>query len=64
MRITVDRDRCRSLGNCESIASAYFQVNEEGTLDLRQEHPADADLDPVRHAVSGCPSGALSLTDD
>lgn len=64
MRIEVDRSRCTALGNCEAFASAYFQVDDEATLQVLQPVVAEQDLAAVEHAVDMCPTGALSLVED
>ncbi|MGB6243364.1 MULTISPECIES: ferredoxin [Gordonia] len=64
MRVTVDRTKCTALGNCEAIAPAYFEVNDEGEMQILRDTVGDDDLRDVRRAVSGCPNAALSLIDD
>jgi ferredoxin len=64
MRIVVDRTCCAGLGVCESIAPKHFEVDDDGELVLLQEQVSDAERSDVDEAVAGCPTGALSLTDD
>ena len=63
MKIAVDRDRCTGLGICESLAPRYFEVNDDGVLDLLEEHLDDEDRSEVAEAVLGCPTQALRLID-
>ena len=62
MKIEVDRDRCTGLGICESLAPKYFEVNDSGELEQRQESLDGEDLSDVEAAVTGCPTEALRLT--
>jgi ferredoxin len=62
VRIVVDRTLCQSMGNCEAVSPAYFQVDDDGSLALLREDVEAADVATVQHAVSRCPTGALSLT--
>ena len=57
-----DRSRCEALGVCELQASDYFEVQDEGTLQVRKTAVSTEDLDAVRSAVESCPTGALRLT--
>jgi ferredoxin len=64
MRITVDRARCIGSGICESIASGFFEVGDDGALVLLQENFAEADQADIDEAVRSCPTMALSVSDD
>lgn len=64
MRIVVDRDRCNSLGVCESISPDHFEIDDDGELDLLRADVGADEQDLIRRAVTSCPSGALSLTED
>jgi ferredoxin len=59
-RVEVDRSLCISSGGCEMVAPQVFELDDEGTVHVRQPHPAD--LPAVQAAVLACPSGALSLS--
>lgn len=61
MQVVVDYDRCSGLGLCESVAPAFFEVADDGSLLLRRADVAPDEVDQLREAVSGCPTGALSL---
>ncbi|CAM5310886.1 ferredoxin [Streptomyces aurantiogriseus] len=62
-RIVVDRDRCTGIGICESIADDYFEVDDDGTLELVRDQVPHGDLERLREAVRGCPARALTLTE-
>lgn len=61
MRIVVDRNRCTGLGICESVAPEFFEVREDGSMEVLQERAGDESLDQLQEAVAGCPTEALSL---
>lgn len=62
-RVAVDRTACTALGICESLAPDVFEVGDDGELVVLSD-PVPADqLDAVRDAVAGCPTGALTLRD-
>ena len=61
MKIVVDRDKCTGLGNCEALAPNYFEVDEDGSLELLRENLDPADLALVERAVAGCPMAALRV---
>ena len=64
MRITVDRARCIGSGICESLASEFFEVGDDGELVLLQENFDEGDQADVEEAVRSCPTMALSVGDD
>ena len=61
MRITVDRDKCEGLGMCEAMAHEFFEVDDDDTMTVLDESPAEGDRDNVHAAVEACPVLALSL---
>lgn len=61
MKILVDRDKCTALGNCEALAPAYFEVDEDGSLSILREDIDPADMAAVERAVAGCPMSALRI---
>jgi ferredoxin len=64
MRITVDRARCIGSGICESVASEFFEVGDDGELMLLQENFDEGDQAGIDEAVRSCPTMALSASDD
>ncbi|QPP08289.1 ferredoxin [Streptomyces bathyalis] len=65
MRIVADTTRCVGAGQCVlSEPSVFDQDEEDGTVLVLVERPAEGGLDGVREAVGTCPSQALSLTED
>jgi ferredoxin len=61
VQVVVDYDKCSGLGLCESVAPAFFEVADDGSLVLLRADVAPEDVDVLREAVRGCPTGALSL---
>jgi ferredoxin len=61
MRIVWDENRCASLGMCEEVAPAVFEVGDDGALVLRVPEPPEAARALVAEAVAACPTGALRL---
>lgn len=61
MRITVDRDRCESLGMCEAMAHEFFEVDDEDVMRILTESPAELHRRKVHAAVEACPVQALTL---
>ena len=61
MKIVLDRARCTGLGICESIADAYFEIGDDGTLILHKDDVDPADEAAIEDAVRQCPTLALSV---
>lgn len=61
--VTVDMDKCTGLGICESLAPAFFEVNDDGELVMLKEDISDAELQEVEEAVAGCPTEALQIVE-
>jgi ferredoxin len=63
MRVEVDLSKCTGHGICESIADDVFEVQNEGTVLIRENERAESDRDRMQQAVTQCPTGALRLVD-
>lgn len=63
LRIQVDWDRCTGNGLCESEAEKYFEVQDDGSLQILRSDVEDGDEEQVRNAVSACPTEAISLSE-
>jgi len=61
MKVEVDFNKCTGLGICESLATEFFEVNDEGDLVLLKEDISDEELQAVEEAVAGCPTEALRI---
>jgi ferredoxin len=64
MRVIVDRELCESNGVCEGLAPEVFQIDDDDTLLILQEHPDESLRAKVLDAVRSCPKQALSLHED
>lgn len=61
MKVHVDRQRCTGLGMCESLAPLFFEVNDDGDLELLRTEISDDEVTAVREAVAACPTEALRI---
>ncbi len=64
MKVVVDFDLCQSNGICQGLAPEVFEVDDDGYLQLLQEHPDDSLRGKVEMAVNSCPVQAISLVDE
>lgn len=63
MKVVVDFDLCQSNGICQGLAPEVFEVDDDGYLQLLQEHPDESLRSKVEMAVNSCPVQAISLVD-
>jgi ferredoxin len=63
MRIAVDREKCIGNGMCAALAPDYFEVSNEGDLDVLMHDVRGADVDDVQGAALSCPAAAIRLKD-
>lgn len=63
-RIEVNYDRCTGLGMCEAEAPELFEVQDDGSLTVLDERPAEEHRDACEAAVAACPTEALRLVED
>ncbi|EHI43596.1 ferredoxin [Rhodococcus opacus PD630] len=61
MKIEVDRTKCTGLGICESLAPAFFEVDDSGELLLLKEDISSDELAEIEEAVAACPTEALRI---
>lgn len=64
MKIAVDYNRCTSLGICESLAPDFFEVDDEGNLQLLRDDIPEDQRGVVEQAVANCPTVALSIVEN
>lgn len=60
MHVDVDHKRCEGHGVCGELAPTVFRLDDEGTLHIVPEIPADQ-TNAVSAAVLGCPVAALRV---
>lgn len=63
MRLTVDREMCAGLGECEAIAPSIFEVQDDAIAKVLVDEVGPEELETARRAVMSCPTGALTLGD-
>ena len=64
-KIIHDRRKCQSLGVCEALAPALFELNDQAELVLLTSgEVSDAQLGAARAAAAGCPNEALRLAEE
>lgn len=61
MKIVLDRSKCTGLGICESLASDFFEVNDDGDLLVHKYDVSEDELESVENAVNSCPTEALRI---
>lgn len=64
MKIVVDYDLCEANAVCMGIAPEIFRVEEDDTLTLLMESPAESLRAKVEEAVRLCPRQAISIQED
>jgi ferredoxin len=64
MKVHVDAHVCAGFGVCLGLCPEVFELHDDGyTIVPVSEVPPEHE-EAVRQAVSQCPSGAISLSDD
>lgn len=61
MRIKADSGLCVGAGQCVLTEPAVFDQDDDGLVALLTDHPDDQTAAQARHAVTLCPSRALSI---
>ena len=61
MKVVLDRSKCTGLGICESVASDFFEVDDNGDLLVHKEDVSEDELASVEDAVNSCPTEALRI---
>lgn len=62
MRVRVDRDLCRGLGNCVVLAPTVFRLDEANKAVVTD--PNSVDEDRLFEAAESCSENAIILEDD
>ena len=64
MKVHVNPQVCAGFGVCLGLCPEVFELHDDGyAIVMVSEVPSELE-DAVRQAVSQCPSGAISLSDD
>lgn len=61
MRVVVDMLMCVGNAHCMVAAPEVFEVQEDGSLTLLQEHPSDELRERVEDAARLCPAQAIAI---
>ncbi len=64
MKVRVDPRVCAGFGACLGLSSEVFELHEDGYAIVKVDEVPKELEDTVRTAVSQCPSGAISITED
>ncbi|MEV0196326.1 (4Fe-4S)-binding protein [Nonomuraea sp. NPDC050691] len=64
MRIKADTSLCVGSGQCVLAEPAVFDQDDDGIVVLLTQHPDDQSAAQARHAVTLCPSRALSMVQE
>jgi ferredoxin len=62
MKVRVDRDLCRGLGNCAVLAPAVFRLDKDGKAVVLDTQSVDDSR--LFEAAESCPENAIILEDD
>lgn len=63
MRVVVDNGKCTGLGLCEAAAPDVFEIQDDGSLKLLVEYPAEEQRTALEEAVASCPTEALRIVE-
>jgi ferredoxin len=63
MKVIVDWDLCEANAVCMKVCPEVFELQEDDTLLIKQEHPDAALRAKVEEAVRRCPRQAISLVE-
>lgn len=59
--IEADKTACEGIGMCEAQADTYFQIGDDGLVEVLIDEVPDPDRGYVKAAVDSCPVSALRL---
>ncbi|MER6940377.1 ferredoxin [Nocardioides sp. NPDC127514] len=57
--IEADKAICEGIGMCETQADDYFQVGDDGLVEVLTSDVPESDRGYVRAAIDSCPVSAL-----
>ena len=61
MRITIDTEKCIGSGSCEMIAPEFFEVGNDGLVQLLNDSPSAEHRSAVSSAAASCPTQVISV---
>lgn len=61
----IRNSRCRGSGMCEDAAPEFFEIQDDGTMEILRQGPFTAEeRAELARAFKACPMAALSLDED
>lgn len=65
MKVSIDQDKCTGAGQCVLAAPEVFdQRDEDGIVELLDEHPPEHAQDGAREAEALCPAAAIRVHEE
>jgi ferredoxin len=64
MRVELDVDRCVGSGMCVLAAPDVFDQNEDGVVELLDDHPSAEQRAAVRDAAVRCPASVIWIEEN
>ncbi|MDQ0382791.1 ferredoxin [Amycolatopsis thermophila] len=59
--IRADRALCAGYANCVMTAETYFELDDDGHVEVRRDEVPEEDRELVAEAVEACPVAALRI---
>jgi ferredoxin len=64
LKIVVDFDQCEANGVCVKLAPELFRLDDQDSLEVLEEYPADELRAKAEDAAKHCPRRAISLVEE
>ena len=64
MKVVVDFEKCTSNAVCQATAPEVFEVREDNFLYILDENPPESLRAKLEAAARGCPTRAISISED
>jgi ferredoxin len=64
VRISLERDKCITSGQCVLVAPQVFDQDDDGLVELLDESPGPELAEGVREAARLCPAQLIHLSAD
>lgn len=63
MKISLEKDKCITSGQCVMVAAAVFDQDDEGVVVLLDENPPESEHAAVREAAMICPAQLIHVSE-
>ena len=60
MKVKVNADACITCGACAAVCDEVFEIGDEGVAEVKVAEVAEENIEAVKEAIEGCPTGAIS----